>query len=44
MFGLRIGYRIVVTEETEEKIGLTLRSEIPSIVRNPLISTSASQE
>jgi hypothetical protein len=44
MFGLRIGYGIVVTEKTEEKIGLTLKSEIPSIVRNPLISASTSQK
>jgi hypothetical protein len=44
MFGVRIGYGMVGTEKTEEKIGLTLKSEIPSIVRNPLIITSTSQK
>jgi hypothetical protein len=44
MFGLKIGYGMVVTEKTEEKIGLTLKSEVPSIVRNPLISASTSKK
>lgn len=42
MFGLRIGYGTVGAEKTEEKTGLTLKSEIPSIERNPLINTSTS--
>jgi len=42
MFGLKIGYGMVGTEKTEEKAGVTLKSEIPSLVRNPLISTSTS--
>jgi hypothetical protein len=40
MFGLRIGYGIVITEKTEEKIGLTLKSEIPSVVRHSLTTAS----
>jgi len=42
MFGLKIGYGMVVAEKIEEKTGLTLKLEIPSIMRNPLICTSTS--
>jgi|MudIll2142460700_1097286.scaffolds.fasta_scaffold56458_2 hypothetical protein len=44
MFGLRTEYGMVVTEKIEEKIGLAVKSEIPSSVRNPLISASTSQK
>ena len=44
MFGLRTGYGMVGAEKIEEKIGLAVKSEIPSGVRNPLISASTSQK
>jgi hypothetical protein len=42
MFGLEAGYGMVEAETTKEKAGLSQKSEISSIVRNTLISTSAS--
>ena len=44
MFGLRTGFGTVGAEQIEEKIGLAVKSEIPSTVRNPLISASTPQK
>jgi hypothetical protein len=44
MFGLEARYGMAEAETTKEKAGPSQKSEIPFIVRNTLISTSASQE